>query len=152
VGARQVVTGSCQHLWATLLVGLRRYGAIIAAPWTGKLDEFISRFTYDIEQILPDHLENLKDDLRSGAERASVAARKESEEIMGWLLPPQAALSDEERLRRVALAINDPTLTIAGTARLWHGLAAYDRNWYLYPVPTRVGCIGRVHCPAHSEG
>jgi hypothetical protein len=72
-------------------------------------DAFIYRFTCDIEQILRDHLENLKDDLRSDHEPARNAAIKEADHIMDWLYPPPLPLSAERRLQKAVEAANDPS-------------------------------------------
>jgi hypothetical protein len=76
-----------------------------------EVDAFIYRYSHDVDSILRDYLENLKDDLRSEDAPIRAQAEKLADQILDWLLPPLPPLSAQARLSRAQQAANDPTLT-----------------------------------------
>jgi hypothetical protein len=59
---------------------------------------FINRYLYDVERLLRDHLDTLKEELLSEDEQTSQKASKQAEMIMEWLSPQPPPLSALQRL------------------------------------------------------
>jgi hypothetical protein len=75
--------------------------------------QFVNRWLYNIELILRDRLESLKDDLCSDDEATSARASNEAGEILDWLMPPSPPLSHSEQLQRIQAALQDEGLSPA---------------------------------------
>lgn len=73
--------------------------------------QFINRRLYDIQHVLDNRLEVLKEDLRSDDEATAERASEEVSNILDWLYLPPMPLSKEEQLKRVAAAIADGKLS-----------------------------------------
>jgi hypothetical protein len=74
--------------------------------------QFVNRWLYDIQRVLEDRLETLKDDLRSDDEPIAERAANRASEILDWLYPPLPPLSQEEQLERISAAISNDKLPI----------------------------------------
>jgi hypothetical protein len=73
--------------------------------------QFVNRWLYDIQRVLENQLETLKDDLRSDDEATTERAADEVSKILDWLYLPSPPLSKEEQINRAAAAIANGTLS-----------------------------------------
>ena len=73
--------------------------------------QFINRWLYDIQRVLENRLDMLKDDLRSEDERTAEQAGNEAHKILNWLYRPSPPLSQEEQLSRVAAVVANDKLS-----------------------------------------
>ena len=75
------------------------------------ITSLLETWVYDVEQILSNALDGLKDDLSSDDEYTADLAAKKATEILDWLYPPAQPLSPQERLRRATEAITSASLS-----------------------------------------
>lgn len=72
--------------------------------------QFVNRWLYNIELVLRERLESLKDDLGSDDNRIREQASGEACEILDWLIPPSPPRSHAEQLQRLEVALKNEDL------------------------------------------
>ncbi len=75
--------------------------------------QFVNRWLYNVELVLRDRLESLKDDLGSDDDQIRGQATEQASEILDWLMPPSHPLSHSEQLQRIQAALLDEDLSPA---------------------------------------
>jgi hypothetical protein len=98
-------------LWRDAIGPVLHCSCIIVGMSGDDLDQFIDHWVYEIDGVLRRQLDNLKDDLRSDDEGVRKQAESEADEILDWLLPAPAPLTDAEKLQRVKQVIANERLS-----------------------------------------